>query len=1273
MSRARARAYTAAMTARALRVLLAILPFTACDCDEGLLNVSARLSVSPTEIDFGRVPVGGLRVKDLELTNEGSALLVITRFELLVNGQEIAFASPVPEVVPPGAPLKFNLVYEPIDVGEDTAVLLIEADDGEGEHRIELRGEGVIGGFAVTHDGEACSGQEGSIAFGEAEPNTTVTRTITLSSVGGEPITILSAVIEPGTTTEFAIDDLPAPATLAPGDTLGIEARYTPSDGGPDSGAFVITTDLASMPSIRIPVCGAGIAPALCGRPVPVDLGNVSVGTTAMGTLTLESCGLLPVEISGVRITGDSELALTTVPSTPVTLAPGETTDVVVELNAATLGSKRAEIEVTSSVPDARFPVVAEVLRPCDLQVAPTRIFYANVEVGSSDVRSVLVANAGASDCTLTRIEITSGPEFSLMQAPTVPHVLGSGAAELLTVAYAPTSTASATGVLEIDGGGVQTVDLIGNPDFEDECAVQISPSVIQFGNQPVGSISMRGTRVEAIGGDPCRIRGVRMLRGTAAFTTTAPVPGLVLPNFGTDVLVTYRPTAAGNHFDIMEIEVGPVVGGTTTLHQVGVTAASTDARLCAMPMTIDFGTVAAGTTQSRTVDISSCGAADLELRGVLRAPGTSSTFQLSMSPTVPQTIASGALATPTLTVDYMPVGSGPHFGQIDLVSSDSMNPVVSIPITGNWAGNCPRILDCSPTAINFGSTDVGITKIRNVVCRNAGPDPLTISSVALAGASSMSIAANTPATLPPGATWSAEVHFAPTAPQNATAMVTIASDACQAPGVIMVSGVSVPVVQPDCIPPTTFSPQVEWAWLGSTIEPTFDNVWMTPLVANLTDDNNDGVVDENDVPDVVFTSFDTVPISDPTESRPGVLRVLSGDTGTEHFSVTAVRLAESAQLAIGDLDGDGSPEIIGSLWVETPPGTGAGGFNNRYATGNLVALDRFGNVLWISDPWTWPSFVLWNASAPYLVDLDGDGFSEIVLGNEVFDYRGRRLWSGTGAYGLAAGGGPHAIAVDIDLDGTPEVIAGDTAYRADGTILWRAQNSGRAIGEGGTSVGMLDPADPFPAIALDAGHGLFVLDHNGQVKWNVGFTDREPTATLPVIADFDGDGDADVAVADGALMRVFTGTGNLLFTSPVMDSTCCAGISAFDFEGDGGSELILHDFGNIYAYRGTTGAQIYAASRLNPTNLEIPVVADIDNDRRAEVVVALYDDFGNNGGVVAYSNVGNSWVTAPRIWNQQAYHVTNVTEAGAIPRTRTPVPQAPPVFRATIADCVTP
>ncbi len=1251
--------------------LLSLLPLFACDCGEGLLNVNALLVVETQSVDFGEVAVGGLRIRSVILRNDGVGQLNITRFELASEGTEIQSATAIPDVIAPGGRLEFNLVYMPVDVGEDTAVLLVQGDDQGGElQRVDIRGEGVTGSLEITHPGDACAGAPNSIDFGQTEPGSTSERTITISAIGSSDVTILSAVREPSSSGEFEIDGPQSPVTLASGETLELTARYRPADGGPDSGAFVITTDAPESPSITIPVCGVAVAPALCGRPVPLDFGAVPTGATVTATLTLESCGLLPVDLTSVGIEGDADFSIAMAPSVPQTLDPGQTAQVAVQISPSSLGRKQAEVVTMSSTfgqPQQRFEVIANVAVPCDLIVAPSSIVFPAVAAGATERRNALIANAGAASCDVTNVEITSGAQFSIASAPALPFALGPGANELVAIEYAPTSTTPAMGTLSVEAGGqTESVDLFGNPPEVEGCAVALSPSVIQFGAAAVGTVVRRAVEVTATGEDACRIRSVSLLLGSPEFSSTTPVPGLVLPIGSTDVSVAYEPTSAGSHFDVLEIEVSRAFGGgNSTFHQVAVFGAAADSRICVNPIEIDFGTVAIGNPVSRTVDIQSCGGADLQLQGVLLAPGGAADFSLSQRPPLPQMIPTGQAAAPVLTVDYTPSSAGPHFGQIDVLSSDVNSPIVSVRLSGNWDGACTQVLDCNPVSIDFGPTDVGVTKVRSVLCRNAASDPVTIASAALTGSPELSLMATVPTTLAPGDVWAAEVRFDPTMAGAASAMLNLSSDACIAPSPIAVAGTGQVPMTPPCVAPTTFSPVVEWEWHGSTIEPDFNNVWMTPLVANLTDDNNDGRVDENDIPDVIFSTFDSVPISDPTQSRPGVLRVVSGDTGLEHFSVTDVRFAESAQLAVGDINADGFPEIIGSLWVETPPGTGAGGFQGRYVEGRLVALDRFGNVLWISDPWSWPPLVLWNAAAPYLADLDGDGFSEIIFGREVFDSQGRRLWRGAEHHGLTSGG-PQSIAVDIDLDGSPEVIAGGTAYRANGTVFWTNSN----IGEGGASVGMLDPNDPFPQIAIDTGPSLHVVDHMGQIVWSDSFANREPTASLPVIADFDGDGDADVAVADGALMRVYTGQGAPIFTAPVFDSTCCAGISAFDFEGDSGFELLLHDFGNIYAFRGNTGAQVYSAPRLNPTNLEIPVVADIDNDRRAEVVVALYDELGNGGGVIAYSNTGNSWVTAPRIWNQQAYHVINVTESGAIPRVPTPIPQAPPVFRATVPSC---
>ena len=63
-------------------------------------------------------------------------------------------------------------------------------------------------------------------------------------------------------------------------------------------------------------------------------------------------------------------------------------------------------------------------------------------------------------------------------------------------------------------------------------------------------------------------------------------------------------------------------------------------------------------------------------------------------------------------------------------------------------------------------------------------------------------------------------------------------------------------------------------------------------------------------------------------------------------------------------------------------------------------------------------------------------------------------------------------------------------------------------------------------------------------------------------------------------------------------------------------------------------------------TWIEYPVVADVDGDGSAEIVVVADGD--QNGLFVIGSDSGN-WVGTRSIWNQHAYHIDNVQDDGRI------------------------
>lgn len=138
------------------------------------------------------------------------------------------------------------------------------------------------------------------------------------------------------------------------------------------------------------------------------------------------------------------------------------------------------------------------------------------------------------------------------------------------------------------------------------------------------------------------------------------------------------------------------------------------------------------------------------------------------------------------------------------------------------------------------------------------------------------------------------------------------------------------------------------------------------------------------------------------------------------------------------------------------------------------------------------------------------------------------------------------------------------------------------------------------------------------------------------------------------------------MWTADVLDRTGVGSGTAFDFLGDGIAEAIYADESNFFIFDGT-GRAVLTLPRSSRTFIEYPVVADIDNDGSAEILVVSnegLDSIQTAPLITAVRDVQDRWIQARRIWNQHAYHVTNVREDGSIPRFEPPSWAALNTFR---------
>ncbi|MFB3881007.1 MAG: PKD domain-containing protein [Armatimonadota bacterium] len=318
-----------------------------------------------------------------------------------------------------------------------------------------------------------------------------------------------------------------------------------------------------------------------------------------------------------------------------------------------------------------------------------------------------------------------------------------------------------------------------------------------------------------------------------------------------------------------------------------------------------------------------------------------------------------------------------------------------------------------------------------------------------------------------------------------------------------------------------------------------------------------------------------------------------------------------SGSPALGDLEGDGDPEVVGSL----------DGVHAWHADGTLVT--------------GWPQMVGSNMTDPALADLDRDGALEVIAGS----YAGQvHVWH---ADGTSAAGWPQAVgapvtsaqaAGDIDGDGWPEIVAAGQ----DGRVyVWSWDGSpvaGWPQEAGGTlttypALGDLD-SDGRLEVVAGAGNGSVYAWHgDGTALAGWPRTTGDAIDGFPALGDMDGDGALDVVTgswdgnvyawhADGSLVA---GWPQLTGPSDYSGEPAVVGSVALgDLDADGGLEVVVGAAdGKVYAWHASGVLESGWPQATLGFGFGSPSLADLDGDGLLEVIIG-----------VAHSGM-SGWITA--------------------------------------------
>lgn len=279
-------------------------------------GVEKRLNVSPRSLDFGDVTVEETRTRTITISNPTESEVSISGVQI-TSGETAAFTiSGAQSTLGPEESTTVQITFRPGERRNYTATVGVFGPEGDLQGAVALSGTGTAGELQVS---------PGTLSFGDVTAGQSVSRSVTISNVGDEAITVQSVRLEGDDA--FRLSDGAGSLRLGPDASRTLTVTFTPTENGSSSAYLQITSDAAVSPTQVVSLTSgrvssratAGenetnttitIANATAGEAVSVSVAN----PTDDDQFQVNNLSITPVESGDIQLnvtTGTSTLAST--------------------------------------------------------------------------------------------------------------------------------------------------------------------------------------------------------------------------------------------------------------------------------------------------------------------------------------------------------------------------------------------------------------------------------------------------------------------------------------------------------------------------------------------------------------------------------------------------------------------------------------------------------------------------------------------------------------------------------------------------------------------------------------------------------------------------------------------------------------------------------------------------------------------------------------------------------------------------------------------------
>ena len=516
--------------------------------------------------------------------------------------------------------------------------------------------------------------------------------------------------------------------------------------------------------------------------PSTVDFGVIRVGANATQLVTLTNSDSGRATVDQVETTG-SDFQISGLP-VPLVLEGGQSAAFLVTFSPSIVGSVSGSISLSGSASNS--PTLLTLAGPGNsseesgqLTIIPSTVDFGDVAVDDMVTREVALDNQGNASLTILQADISS-PDF-LIGGLSLPLTLAAGPSIFLTIGFAPSvSGAEVAGVSFVtDSSPAPNTLLLSGNGVLVPGTLSFIPGVVDFGDVTVGDNVSQGVVLSNSGRGPVNVSAVSV-NGAGFSVGGFSLPVVLAAGASTTFGVNFSPLAAGSSTASVSVTSDASNSPTSlSLTGNGISAVGT---LVLTPASVDFGDVAVGAGQARTITLGNSGSGTVT---VSEAQAVGSAFSVSGIP-LPLVLVGGGSAT--FSVSFAPVAGGSVAGSVTLVSNASNAPNF-LSLTGNGLV-ATGTLSCSSTTLNFGDVVVGTGATRAVTLTNSGEGGVTITQADCADGADFSLGVlPLPLTLSSGQTTTFPVAFTPATVGAQSATLSLVSDAANSPTTLSVTG----------------------------------------------------------------------------------------------------------------------------------------------------------------------------------------------------------------------------------------------------------------------------------------------------------------------------------------------------------------------------------------------------------------------------------------------------------------------------------------------------